>query len=636
MMFSTLEAIFGSATGAMLNGLVKGGLFIAVVLLLDLTLRQYSAALRHRVWTTAFAALLVLPVAGYLVPAWHLPLIDAPSAGGTTWQSATDLNPIAPTGVDAARERAAAESMPGEATGGGDDATRDTGPAGSPVSSAQAFSWPAALVAIWGAGVFLLLARLGGAIVSAGRTARSATELLDDDWRQLAEQARQRLGIARQVRVVLSADVDMPMAWGLRHHTVLLPKSADKWSPERREVVLMHELAHVQRGDCAAQLVSSAAAALHWFNPLVWVARRRQAAERELACDDAVLSSGATGADYAWHLLEIARASGRARSFSPAGVMMARKSQLEGRLLAVLDPGRDRSQVSGRWSFGVVIATALLVLPLAGLRPWAAPTAEAGELPAAPIPNVLSAPPVSAPAAPTSSAPSTALPQDQATRDRVMRTMIDLLSDEDAGMRNQAAHSLGQMEDAGAVDALSMTVVSDASAKVRGQAAWALGMIESPAAVGALSQALSADDSASVQSQAAWALGMIEDEGGVTALSGALGAPSSDVRSQAAWALGMIESDQGVGALVAALQDDSQSVRSQAAWALGMIESADAVIGLAGALAADPASSVRSQAAWALGMIEDESALESLIDAVEDEDGSVRKQALWAISQIMG
>jgi hypothetical protein len=373
-------------------------------------------------------------------------------------------------------------------------------------------------------------------------------------------------------------------------------------------------MAHVQRGDCAAQLVSSAAAALYWFNPLVWIARRRQAAERELACDDAVLASGAAGADYAWHLLEIARASGRVQRLAPAGVMMARKSQLEGRLLAVLDSGRNRRQVSRFASMGVIAASALLVLPLAGLRPWAAPEAEASELSQA-LPATAAAAPRSV-APPAAAAPEVPAPtvsefgalatgaQDEATRERVRQMMIGLLADEDASIRSEAVHSLGMMEDERAVTALADTVVNDAATAVRSQAAWALGMIESDAAVGAL----------------------------VTAL----GDSATSVRSQAAWALGMIESDSAVDGLVGALQDDSASVRSQSAWALGMIESPNAVAGLVGVLLADEAASVRSQAAWALGMIEDESAVENLIDAVEDGDESVRKQALWAISQIMG
>ena len=602
-----LDALFGAANGAVMSGVFKASLVVAVALLLDLGLRRQSAALRHRVWTTVFASLLVLPLAAYVVPAWHLPLVEAPAPASPILDDVVSDRPATAHEPSAALPALASESAP------------SSGGSGTPADSTRGFvSWGTALAILWVGGATFLLARLALAILSAGRTATRAQDLVGDGWQELAERTRAHLGLVQSVRVAQSAEVDMPMAWGVRAHTVLLPEEADTWSEERREVVLLHEMAHVQRGDCAAQLVSSAAAALHWFNPLVWVARRRQAAERELACDDAVLSSGAAGADYAWHLLEIARASGRPQRFSPAGVMMARKSQLEGRLLAVLDPGRNRREVSRSGSIGVVLGCALLVFPLAGLRPWVAPEAAASELPG------------STPAAP---APAiSGLPQDDATRERLIGTMIGLLDDEDAGMRSQAAHSLGVMEDGRAVDGL-VAALQDDDAAVRSEAVWALGMIESAAAVPGLLPSLQ-DDDADVRSQTAWALGMIESAEAVPGLVPALHDADAGVRSQTAWALGMIESGEAVAGLVAALQDADEDVRSQVAWALGMIESGDAVPGLVGALQ-DGDPSVRSQAAWALGMIEDESAVEALIDAVEDENESVRRQALWAISQIM-
>jgi Tol biopolymer transport system component len=158
------------------------------------------------------------------------------------------------------------------------------------------------------------------------------------------------------------------MTWGLRHPTILLPTDAASWPEERRRVVLLHELAHIQRADCLTQLLAQTACALYWFNPLTWLAARQLRVERERACDDRVLIAGARASEYAQHLLEIARGARRASCASLAAVAMARPSQLEGRLLAVLDGNRSRRAVSRLAALVAVVGGCGAVLPLAALE----------------------------------------------------------------------------------------------------------------------------------------------------------------------------------------------------------------------------------------------------------------------------
>lgn len=162
----------------------------------------------------------------------------------------------------------------------------------------------------------------------------------------------------------------MPMTWGALRPVVLLPAVARSWPAARRREVLLHELAHVRRGDWAARLMAALICAMHWFNPLAWLAARRLRDEQELACDDAVLASGARPSDYAAHLLDVAR--GLRTPFVTAGatVAMARPSQLTGRLLAVLDD--SRAHVAGasiRSARAVWCAGLLAVLPLGAAAP---------------------------------------------------------------------------------------------------------------------------------------------------------------------------------------------------------------------------------------------------------------------------
>ena len=179
-----------------------------------------------------------------------------------------------------------------------------------------------------------------------------------------ADSLARRLGVARPVRALESAQAPVPMTWGTVKPVVLLPESARTWPPARLHAVLLHELIHVRRHDLLAQLAAQAACCLYWFHPLVWLAARQLRKERETACDDAVLSIGVSAPDYAGHLLEMARALVDRRSLADAPAM-AEAGDLEDRVRAVLDRGRNRSPLTRRLAATVATLACALVLPLA-------------------------------------------------------------------------------------------------------------------------------------------------------------------------------------------------------------------------------------------------------------------------------
>jgi TonB family protein len=167
----------------------------------------------------------------------------------------------------------------------------------------------------------------------------------------------------------------MPASFGLFRPAVFMPADAADWSGERRRVVLLHELAHVRRGDHATHLLARAALSLYWWNPLAWMAWREFLKDRERAADDLVLSLGAAAPEYAGHLLEIARTMQSSPAMGWAAVAMARPSQLEGRLLAILDSGRSRKSPgrTSAWVAGLVAAA--IAVPLAALQAQENPSA---------------------------------------------------------------------------------------------------------------------------------------------------------------------------------------------------------------------------------------------------------------------
>lgn len=327
------------ATTALLALLVKGSLVLAVAAALDWGTRRkawFSAAERHALWSAAFAFVLLLPLAELVVP--DRVLAELPPA-------------IAQVGSPAA-------DAPERELGALTLATRTV----SEPTAFGASSW----TKLWLLVAAGLALRSAVAVVLLGRRARAGRSA-SAEWRRDAGRVRQGLGLERSVHLRF-ADVATPMSFGCLRPTILLPRDAVSWSSAQREVVLLHELAHVRRGDYAANLIASAACALAWFHPLVWWGRARQRLHRELACDDCVLARGAGPLDYAEQLLDFARRMSRRAALPAEASGMGGRRELETRVHALLDGSRRRSNLGASARRAGLIAAAASALGLASFE----------------------------------------------------------------------------------------------------------------------------------------------------------------------------------------------------------------------------------------------------------------------------
>ncbi|MEO8373174.1 MAG: M56 family metallopeptidase, partial [Candidatus Solibacter sp.] len=302
-----------SAWPILASAALKSTLVLGVAFLLSTLLRRRSAAARHIVWTASAAALLALPLLSIMLPALRVRVANRVLPADTNLIFRTSSAAPAP--------------VSGAATAGRPD-TALAAPARSvpdrPLTTRDA------LVLLWTIGLAVGLVQMLAGFALLMRTRRRARSSPDQET---ADALAPRLGIEHPVHVLEFGAV-MPMTFGVLRPTVLLPETARAWSQERRDVVLLHELAHIARGDAATQLLARAALALHWWNPLAWLAWREFLRERERATDDLVLSAGAVASNYAGHLLEIARTMQFRAPGAAAAIAMARRSELEGRLLA--------------------------------------------------------------------------------------------------------------------------------------------------------------------------------------------------------------------------------------------------------------------------------------------------------------
>jgi len=189
------------------------------------------------------------------------------------------------------------------------------------------------------------------------------TRRMQKPWIDEAEQLARELRINRSLCFVESAQVSVPLVLYLWRPIIVMPAAVAEWPSARIRAVLLHELAHIKRNDVRLQTLAQMACAAYWFNPLVWFAAHQLRLECERACDDSVLMRGTRGADYATHLYEIAR-GGSAPAAAPFAIGLAvRRSQLEQRIVAILNPRTPRhsATVLGR----VMVALPVLFVGLA-------------------------------------------------------------------------------------------------------------------------------------------------------------------------------------------------------------------------------------------------------------------------------
>ena len=168
-------------------------------------------------------------------------------------------------------------------------------------------------------------------------------------------------GYDRPIQLLCSSTIDVPFATGAIFPKIVLPAGYGRWSSDRLRVVLLHETAHIRRGDLFAQLIARLACFAYWFNPLVWIAGKQMHAQRELACDDTLITNGQNPTEYADHLIDIAteiRSHWRPPAF---GTAMASGKNLKTRIGRIMGDELDRSEPSRRARRGL-LATGFICL----------------------------------------------------------------------------------------------------------------------------------------------------------------------------------------------------------------------------------------------------------------------------------
>lgn len=368
---------------------LKGFLLTAAAWLSAVCVRRRSAATLHRVWTLGLAGCLLVPAISTLAPTWGLKIVPPTAANDTrtdsrasiqdggqfqpsrpATQATQDLGPVArkrPATLPAVHEKTLTfAETPEQARPIAVNVARADAAGANAINDFATATGTVAIVAGWAAVALAIAARQVMHHLALARLIRACDVLEQLEWQVALEAASRRLGLSRRVKILIHRENMSPMTAGVLRPVIVLPAAAVSWAAAQRDSVLLHELAHVRRHDVLTQLVAGLACAVYWFNPLCWIGLSQMRRSRELACDDLVLAGGQKPADYAGVLLGVAKSYRHRRLACAVG--MARESNVEQRIMAILDSARNRMPLSRRAAIGLVAAAAAVVLLVGSMR----------------------------------------------------------------------------------------------------------------------------------------------------------------------------------------------------------------------------------------------------------------------------
>ncbi|UCD53199.1 MAG: M48 family metalloprotease, partial [Phycisphaerales bacterium] len=375
--------------------LIQSAVLILILLLIDLALRRrVRAVFRYWIWMLVLLKLLLPPslCSPISFGTWFGDTLEAPTAvldealarpeqavasaeqpQTLPTGSTSTINPIVQSFVPKAappitlvnQERAsvpppAAETPPASV------ATRlNIVP---PTPPAPALTWQALCLLTWAAvALALLLLLLQRAWFVRGLVAQAQ----DAPPRLLAvlNDCRTRMRLTRPISLRVSPNAASPAVCGLLRPVILIPKSlAPKLQPRDMQAVLLHELAHVKRGDLWVNLIQTLLQIIYFYNPLFWLANLMIRRVREQAVDEAVLvAMGETARDYPETLLNVAKLAFRRRpalSLRLIGVVES-KSALSGRIKHILTRPLPQSTKIGLLGLVAIVVVAAFLLPMA-------------------------------------------------------------------------------------------------------------------------------------------------------------------------------------------------------------------------------------------------------------------------------
>ena len=111
-----------------------------------------------------------------------------------------------------------------------------------------------------------------------------------EDVQSLVQAIADDLSIRCRPPVLVSSHCDAPFATGVFRPRIVIPASSLNLPMHQLEVILAHELVHLNRRDPLVGWCEVVVGCVWWFHPVMWLLRVRLRQVREDCCDDVLMA----------------------------------------------------------------------------------------------------------------------------------------------------------------------------------------------------------------------------------------------------------------------------------------------------------------------------------------------------------
>ena len=241
----------------------------------------------------------------------------------------------------------------------------------APPSAFPRISWWQIAAAVWLAGMVLFLAyHVLRHYRFLKRTAHWSEDITDEPTLTLFQHLKMHMGLSQNIGLQTCDSIGTPMLVGFVRPRILLPGT--EFTEDELHFILKHELVHYKRNDLWYKCLVLAAAAIHWFNPVVHLMAKAIDIQCELSCDAEVVRSMGAGARlrYSETVIGVVRYQSKLKT-SLSTNFYGGKSGMKKRICSIMDMNKKK--------IGASVLCGALILTMGTGFAFAADAASAGK-----------------------------------------------------------------------------------------------------------------------------------------------------------------------------------------------------------------------------------------------------------------